>query len=73
MRSARRRSALDFARARFRRFIRNPVVVWFTGIILAVLLAIMLMILLLNIDVVGVDDLFADIPLDVTGVCDGSR
>lgn len=66
------RSVHGFVRARFRRFIRNPVVVWFAGIIFAILIIIMLMILLLNIDVVGVDDLLADIPLDVTGVCDSS-
>lgn len=68
-----RRRVIDFIRARFRRFIRNPVVVWFVGIIFAILVVIMLMILLLNIDVTGVDDLLADIPLDVTGVCDGFR
>ena len=68
-----RRRTVVFIRARFRRFIRNPVVVWFAGIILAVLIVIMLMILLLNIDVVGVDDLLADIPHDVTGVRDGFR
>ena len=66
-------SVLDFMRARFRRFIRNPVVAWFVGIAFAILVVIMLMILLLNIDVIGVDDLLADIPLDVTGVCHVSR
>ena len=66
------RNMLDFARARFRRFIRNPVVLWFIGIVFATLVAIM-MILLLNIGVAGVDDLLADIPRNVTGVCDGSR
>jgi len=60
-------------RARFRRFIRNPVIVWFAGIIFAVLMVYTLMILLLNIKVTGVDDLFANIPLDVTGVCGSSR
>lgn len=65
-----RRRALAFMRARSRRFIRNPVVAWFAGIIFAILVVIMLMILLLNIDVVGVDDLFAAIPLNTTGVCD---
>lgn len=68
-----RRGALSFVRARFRRFIRNPVVVWFAGIIFAILMVIMLMILLLNIDVSGVDDLLAEIPLNFTGVRDGSR
>lgn len=68
-----RRSVLDFVRARFRRLIRNPVVVWFAGIIFAILMIVMLMILLLNIDVTGVDDLLADIPLDVTGVRDCFR
>ncbi|KAF9645487.1 hypothetical protein BDM02DRAFT_3189684 [Thelephora ganbajun] len=63
-----RRSVLDFVRARFRRFIRNPVVVWFAGIAVTILVVIMLMILLLNIGVVGVDDLLADIPLNVTGI-----
>ena len=67
-----RRNVLDFMRARFRRLIRNPVVVWFVGIVFAILVIIML-ILLLNIDVSSVDDLLADIPLDVTGVCDVSR
>ena len=69
----RRRRALDFLRARFRRFLLNPVVIWFAGIIFAILMVIMIMLLLLNIDVVGVDDLFADVPLHVTGVCDYSR
>jgi len=68
-----RRSVFDFMRARFRRFVRNPVIVWFAGIIFAVLVTIMLMILLLNINVVAVDDLFAEIPLNVTGVCGSSR
>ena len=68
-----RRNVLDFMRARFRRLIRNPVVVWFVGIVFAILVIIMLMILLLNIDVIGVDDLLADIPLDVTGVFDVTR
>jgi len=64
-----RRSVLDFMSARFRRFSRNPVVVWFTGIFFVILMIVMLMILLLNIDVLGVDDLLAEIPLNVTGVC----
>jgi hypothetical protein len=65
-----RRSALDWVRTRLRRLIRNRVVVWFACIVFAVLLIIMIMILLLNTDVSGVDDLLADIPLDVTGVRD---
>lgn len=68
-----RRRVLAFVRARIRRFLLNPVVVWFAGIIFVTLMAIMIMILLLNIDVAGVDDLLAGIPHDVTGVCDGSR
>lgn len=68
-----RRNILNFIRARFKRFIRNPVVVWFAGVVFAILLVIMLLILLLNIDVTGVDDLLADIPLNVTGVRDVSR
>lgn len=68
-----RRNILNFIRARFKRFIRNPVVVWFAGVVFAILVVIMLLILLLNIDVTGVDDLLADIPLNVTGVRDVSR
>ena len=68
-----RRNVLSFARAHFRRLIRNPVVLWFTGIIFVTLVVIMIMILLLNIDVAGVDDLLADISRNVTGVCDGFR
>lgn len=66
-------NVLDFMCARFRRLIRNRVVLWFTGIIFVILVAIMIMILLVNNDVVGVDDLLADIPHDVTGVCDSFR
>jgi len=66
-------NVLDNMRARFRQIIQNPVVLWFTGIIFVTLVVIMIMILLVNNDVVGVDDLLADIPHDVTGVCDGSR
>lgn len=68
-----RRDVLDFMRARFRRFIRNPVVVWFAGIFFVILVIIMLMILLLNIDVPSMDDLLSDIPLNVTGVGVGFR
>jgi len=68
-----RRNILNYLRARFRRFIQNPVVLWFTGTIFVTLVVIMIMILLLNIDVAGVDDLLADIPHNVTGVCYGSR
>jgi hypothetical protein len=68
-----RRSVLDLTRIRLRRLIRNRVVVWFVAIAFAVLLTIMIMILVLNNDVSGVDDLLAQIPLNVTGVCDIPR
>ena len=64
---------LNFTLGRSKRLIRSPVVLWFSGIIFAILMIIMLMILLLNIDVTGLDDLLADIPLYTTGVRDVSR
>ena len=69
----RRHNVPYFIRGRFRRLTRNPVVLWFAGIIFVTLIIIMLMLLLLNTEVVGVDDLLADIPRGVTGVCGGSR
>ena len=64
---------LNFTLGRFKRLIRSPVALWFSGIIFSILMIIMLMILLLNIDVTGLDDLLADIPLYATGVRDVSR
>jgi hypothetical protein len=68
-----RRSPLRFILGRFGRFLRSPVVLWFAGVIFVLLAVIMLMILLLNINVTGVDDLLAGIPLNTTGVRDISR
>ena len=73
IRPQRRRRAPDFLRARLRRFLLNPVVIWFVGILFAILMVITVMLLLLNIDVVSLDDLLADVPLNVTGVCDCPR
>lgn len=69
----RRRNILNPMLGRLRRLTRNPVALWFAGIIFIVLMVIMLMLLLLNVGVLGLDDLLADIPLNTTGVRDISR
>ena len=62
-----------FMCARFRRFLRGPVAAGFVGVAFAILVTITLMILLLNVDVTGVDGLLADTPLSVAGVRDVYR